>query len=205
MKGGTINLLLGVWGTLTGTLALLIQYLGYLSDRASLRVAAAMSYGSSEHFGREQKHFMTVRLTNSGRSIVRIRSIALRINAPWRIAVNGLLFKHQFAKRVVQPDIGIYSGAVDPIHEIMQDPRIKSYPPPTVVLDENQTIELRLIVSDDLLPLLPKRKAWVVVTDHVGAKHKARYFPIDCRKKMETDSQHSAAPYSETAERSPQG
>ena len=205
MKPETINLLLGVVGTLTGTAALIIQYLGHRSDRASLHVSATMSYGSSKHLGRDQKHFMTVRLTNAGRRIVRIRSVALRVNAPWRVAINGFLFRHQLTKRIVQPDIGIYTGTVDPIHEIMQDPQIKSYPPPTVVLDENQMIELKLIISDDLLPLLPKRNASVVVTDHVGTKHSARYFPIDCRKKMATDSQHPVAPYSEPVARSPQG
>lgn len=190
MNVETISLYIGLWGAFTGTLALLIQYLGHLSDKSSLYVEATMFYGNCAFLGTERGYHINLRLVNRGRRIVRIRTVALRIKAPWRVALNGLLFRYQLTKNIVQPDIGIYNGVVDPIHEFSSDSQNKkTYPPKTIILDESQMVELQLVVSESLLPLLPKRKAWVVVTDHVGIKYKAKYFPIPFCEKMKDEQQ----------------
>lgn len=174
-----VNLVVGGWGALTGTLALAIQYFGHRNDKACLRVEANMFFGDCRIYGAKRGHFLNVKLTNYGRRIVRIQAVALRIKSPWRVAINSYLLRKQLTQKVVQPDISIYNGSVNPIPESPSRlQNVEIYPPKKIYVDESQKIELTLGVDDKILEMLPETVAWAIVIDHLGRKYKARYLPM---------------------------
>lgn len=190
MTSETFSLLLGAWGAVTGTLALVIQFLGHRSDQSRLHVAASMVYGNIVPGVLKYGYFISVQLTNSGRRVVRIKSISLRLRNPLLVKFNKILFRNNLVRQQELPsDIEIYSGAVDPIHDFIKNPKTTTYPPSSVTLEENQTISLRLPVLDSFVAGLPKPKAWLIVTDHVGRTYKAQYFSSDLIKEPDTKSQ----------------
>lgn len=180
MKTESITFGLAVWGTVTGTVAIFVQLISFWCDRARLRVKATMSYGSKRLHGREPRHFMRVTMTNRGRRVVRIRRIALQMSKPLLVAVNRFLISRGWTHKVVQGDIGIYSAQIDPIDETVRDPKIRTYPPREISLDEHQTKEIELIVAEDLVTALPAKRAVLIVTDQVGRRYRAQYLTIKC-------------------------
>ena len=185
MNKEIITIGLAAWGALTGTVAILVQLLSFLCDRARLSVKATMSYGSSLYHGRQQEHCMRVTLTNRGRRVVRIERIALRMANPMRVALNRGLMYRGWNRNVVQGDIGIYSAQIDPIEDTVRNPDIRTYPPREINLDEHQTKEIELVVSDNLVTALPAKRGVLIVTDQVGRRYRARYLPINFLKSSE--------------------
>jgi hypothetical protein len=186
----TINFWIAVIGAATGPIALILQFKGYRDDKACLRVEAAMAYGSCLAFGPHRVHLLNVKLINHGRRIVRIQSVALRINSPWKVKLNWFLFRHQITKKIVQPDISIYTGAVNPISDFPGTfQNVQTYPPKNIYLDESQKMELTLGVDDKIVAMLPEKVAWAIITDHLGRKYKARYNPINFLKTKEEEQQ----------------
>lgn len=183
MSRENITLFLAVWGAMTGTVAVFINFFAFFRDRSRLKVTASMAYGSSRDHGRRLRPFFTVCLTNRGRRIIRIHSIAIRTHAPLDVALNRFLFRKGWAKRAIGGEIGIYTADIDPIKEFVSRPDTKKYPPGDIALQEHQTVKVELDVMEEILPLIPTRRGTLIVTDQIGVKHKAHYLPIHPREK----------------------
>ncbi len=179
-----LNLMLGLCGTITGSLALIIQFLSHVSDRAKLHVTAVMWWGGNT-LSPKNHYSIQVVLTNKGRRIVRIQSIKLRIRNPLLVATNRFLIERGYIKKFVQPDIGIYEAAVDPINEFQRRPDSRRYPPDRVDLEENQATKLTLQIDTAIAEMLPRPKAWLIVIDQIGKRYKAPFQPMPLQKEAE--------------------
>lgn len=164
--------------------ALALFYNVYQSHqtRARLKVKASMSYGGDLRFGRENQHFLTVELTNAGGGIVRIRSF--KIACLSKFGYRALKITNRFRKphKRVQESVGVYSGSVNPIDEILSQPNVTSYPPNTIIVEGHETKEIRVSVAEALLPAM-RTEGLLIVTDHLGHEHLAE-FVMMAKKQM---------------------
>jgi hypothetical protein len=182
-----ITLALAAWGTITGTLALLIEYSTFKSDKARLKVDATMSYGYDHRFGKETSAFITVGLTNLGRGIIRIRKIAFQVTHPlvYRCVTAWCRWWRQPC--VIQDSIGIYTGSTDPIDEMLAKPNISMYPPSVIVLEDSQHTEIKLIIGNLISEMLPKPTSVLIVEDHVGRSYRKRFHTFTTTKANKTE------------------
>ena len=182
MNQETINFWLGIWGAATGTVALLIEYYAFRRDRAKLRVRTQMAFGSDLLHGTNTEHFLTVTLTNTGRGIIRIRGFSLSLHTRWKYYWVRLLNKFRKPHHRILEEFGIYNGSTDPIDEMFSNPNIKSYPPKTIILEDYETKEIRVGLVAEILPKIPIPRAVLIVTDHLGKKHYARFISFHMKQ-----------------------
>lgn len=175
MNQETVNFWIAIWGAITGTIALLIEYFTFRRDRARLKVKSVFSFGSDLRFGREARHHLTVTLTNSGRGIIRIRGFAVSIYPRWKYLAIRCANRLSREHRRAQTEIGIYSCSMDPIDEIVRIPGTQTYPPKNIILEDHETKEIQVNIGEELLPALPTPKGTLIVTDHLGRRHLAPF------------------------------
>ena len=186
MNQDTINFWLGIWGAATGTVALLIEYFAFQRDRAKLRVRAEMAFGSDIRHGTNNEHFLTVTLTNTGRGIIRIRRFSLSRHSMRKYYWIRLLNVFRRYHNRTQEEFGIYNGSTDPIDEIFSNPNIKTYPPKTIILEDYETKEIRVGLVSEALSIMPTPNAILIVTDHLGRKHFARFMSFHMKQSEKT-------------------
>jgi len=180
MKPDTVSLLVAAWGAVTGTFALVIQFLVSRRDRARLKVKATMSFGGDVRFGKENQHFLTVELTNTGGGIIRIRRFGMASRSKYEYRTLKFINRLRKPHKRVSESVGIYSGSMDPIDDILAQPNVISYPPKNIILENCEAKEIRVGVAEELLPTMPTR-GLLIVTDHLGRDHLVG-FNMMCKK-----------------------
>lgn len=77
----SIELTLGIWGTVTGTAAIIIQAVQHFQDRARIELTPIHAYSADlEH--REGRFVFTIEVVNHGRRVVYLEDAGIEIPPP---------------------------------------------------------------------------------------------------------------------------
>lgn len=183
------TLVIAGYGASMATFAVLGQLLSVYRDRSRLKVWAGMSFGTRKGFmSDEPRLLIDLRLTNRGRRIVRIESMALRIHNPIAVWWSYKLFNRRLVKLPLQEEVGFYRAQMDPIEDFGKRDDVDTYPPKQISLAEHESISLTLRFLLTKYIKDPKRRRKIVITDHLGHKYTTKFHPLAMTLAVDSDA-----------------